>query len=114
RATRRSAAAPPTPSWRASVQGQTDASWPSSTACARAFPASHEAPGSIPGWRSKSMLVNEIMSHKVVAIGPDTPIKDVQALMELRNIRHFPILAEPSGGASDRLVGIVSDRDVRL
>lgn len=60
------------------------------------------------------MLVNEIMSHKVVAIGPDTPIKDVQALMELRNIRHFPILAEPSGGASDRLVGIVSDRDVRL
>ncbi len=60
------------------------------------------------------MLVNEIMSSKVVAIGPDTPIKDVQALMELRNIRHFPILAEPSGGASDRLVGIVSDRDVRL
>lgn len=61
------------------------------------------------------MLIKEIMTHKVVAIGPETPIRDVQALMEQRNIRHFPILQERSGGAgTDSLVGIVSDRDVRL
>lgn len=61
------------------------------------------------------MLVSDVMTRQVVAIGPDTPIHDVQALMEQRNIRHFPILqrrAEP--GRPDELVGIVSDRDVRL
>ncbi len=60
------------------------------------------------------MLVNEIMTRQVVAIGPDTPIRDVQRLMEQRNIRHFPILEERSGGGPDHLVGIVSDRDLRL
>lgn len=60
------------------------------------------------------MLVNEIMTKQVVAIGPDTPIRDVQLLMEQRNIRHFPILEERSGGGPDHLVGIVSDRDLRL
>ena len=58
------------------------------------------------------MLVNEIMTRQVVAIGPDTPIRDVQRLMEQRNIRHFPILEERSGGGPDHLVGIVSDRDL--
>jgi len=61
------------------------------------------------------MLVSEVMTRQVVAIGPDTPIRDVQALMEHRNVRHFPILegrAEPD--KPDGLVGIVSDRDVRL
>ena len=38
------------------------------------------------------MLVSEVMTRQVVAIGPDTPIRDVQALMEHRNVRHFPIL----------------------
>lgn len=61
------------------------------------------------------MLVREIMTRQVVAIGPDTPIRDVQLLMEQRNIRHFPILDHAGGQAeNDRLVGIVSDRDVRL
>lgn len=61
------------------------------------------------------MLVREIMTKQVVAIGPDTPIRDVQLLMEQRNIRHFPILDHDSqAGGADRLVGIVSDRDVRL
>lgn len=53
------------------------------------------------------MLVKDIMTEKVVAIDPEMPIGDVYALMEQRNIRHFPIL---EGG---RLVGIVSDRDIR-
>ena len=61
------------------------------------------------------MLVADVMTRKVLAIGPDTPIRDVQLLMEQRNIRHFPILsARASEQVDDELVGIVSDRDVRL
>ncbi|MEJ2288450.1 MAG: CBS and ACT domain-containing protein [Deinococcales bacterium] len=71
------------------------------------------------------MLVQDIMTRQVVAIGPDMPIRDVTALMEQRNIRHFPILENVGGGPArtgaegdendvDRLVGIVSDRDLRL
>lgn len=60
------------------------------------------------------MLVSDVMTRKVVAIGPDTPIRDVQALMEQRNIRHFPILQTRSSNEPDALMGIVSDRDVRL
>jgi acetoin utilization protein AcuB len=54
------------------------------------------------------MLVKDIMTKRVVAIDPDMPIRDVHALMEQRNIRHFPILE------GERLVGIVSDRDIRF
>ena len=61
------------------------------------------------------MLVADVMTKKVVAIGPDTPIRDVQLLMEQRNIRHFPILqSRAHQGRDDELVGIISDRDVRL
>lgn len=68
------------------------------------------------------MLVQDIMTKQVVAIGPDMPIADVHALMKQRNIRHFPILETSSaedgisGRAAERseLVGIVSDRDIRL
>ncbi len=58
------------------------------------------------------MLVKNIMTKKVVAIDPEMPIGDVYTLMEQRNIRHFPIL-EQSEGKSAKLVGIVSDRDIR-
>ena len=53
------------------------------------------------------MLVQDIMTKGVVAIGPDLPIGDVFALMAQKHIRHFPILEDA------QLVGIVSDRDVR-
>lgn len=54
------------------------------------------------------MLVQDIMTRNVVAIGPEMPISDVNTLMEQRNIRHFPIVE--AGG----LLGIVSDRDIRV
>jgi acetoin utilization protein AcuB len=54
------------------------------------------------------MLVQDIMTRKVVAIDPEMPIIDVNKLMEQRNIRHFPILEK------SQLVGIVSDRDIRV
>lgn len=57
------------------------------------------------------MLVKDIMTENVVAIGPDMPIEDVAALMAQRQVRHFPIVSsEMSAG----VVGIVSDRDVRV
>ncbi|MEM6428166.1 MAG: CBS and ACT domain-containing protein [Deinococcota bacterium] len=59
------------------------------------------------------MLVQDIMTQQVVAIDPDMPIGDVYALMQQRDIRHFPIVEDTSAGAST-LVGIVSDRDIRL
>jgi acetoin utilization protein AcuB len=65
------------------------------------------------------MLVQDIMTRQVVAIGPDMPIIDVFTLMEQRNIRHFPILEQvqgptPDGAGQGRLAGIVSDRDIRI
>lgn len=62
------------------------------------------------------MLIQDIMTRNVVAIQADMPIRDVNILMQQRNIRHFPILADAttSGRNADRLVGIVSDRDLRL
>jgi acetoin utilization protein AcuB len=64
------------------------------------------------------MLIQDIMTRQVVAIGPDMPILDVFTLMEQRNIRHFPILEQaqgptPQGAGEGELVGIVSDRDIR-
>ena len=53
------------------------------------------------------MLVRDIMTRPVVAIAPDMPIDDVIALMGQRRLRHFPIVDE------GRVVGIVSDRDLR-
>lgn len=58
------------------------------------------------------MLVRDVMITNVVAIGPEMPIRDVTALMELRRVRHFPIL-EDDDHHTTRLVGIVSDRDLR-
>lgn len=65
------------------------------------------------------MLVQDIMTRKVVAIAPVMPIADVHTLMEQRNIRHFPIMDSVAGdsgnvGEGERLVGIVSDRDIRI
>ncbi len=65
------------------------------------------------------MLVQDIMTRKVVAIAPAMPIADVHTLMEQRNIRHFPIMDSVLGeagnvGEGERLVGIVSDRDIRI
>ncbi len=62
------------------------------------------------------MLIQDIMTRNVVAIQADMPIRDVNQLMQQRNIRHFPILGDApnTGNGADRLVGIVSDRDLRL
>ena len=53
------------------------------------------------------MLIRDVMTRPVVAIGPNEPISDVIALMGQRRLRHFPVVDDGT------LVGIVSDRDLR-
>ena len=55
------------------------------------------------------MLIKDIMTHDVIAIGPEIPIVDAVTMMKLRNIQHFPIMDE-----SGQLVGIVSERDLLI
>ena len=53
------------------------------------------------------MQVSEWMTPAPVTVAPSTPISRVQALMVHRRIRHLPVVED------GRLVGIISDRDVR-
>jgi acetoin utilization protein AcuB len=53
------------------------------------------------------MFVRDYMSQPVVTILPSTPVSEALKTMRERSIRRLPVL-----DASDRLVGIVSDRDL--
>lgn len=53
------------------------------------------------------MMVRDVMSRALVTIDPWTSCDEARGLMEVRRIRHLPVVA---GG---RLLGMVSDRDVR-
>ena len=54
------------------------------------------------------MFVSRSMSRKVITVEPETGIFNAQELMAENNIRHLPVV-DPDG----RLVGIVTDRDIR-
>lgn len=54
------------------------------------------------------MRVSEWMTRSVESVGPETPISEAKQLMERRKIRHLPVVEK------GRLVGIVTDRDIRL
>ncbi|HYK90698.1 MAG TPA: CBS and ACT domain-containing protein [Acidobacteriota bacterium] len=54
------------------------------------------------------MLVRDIMRSPVVAISPDTTLQDAYRTMQQQNIRHLPVLE------SNNLVGVITDRDLRL
>jgi len=53
------------------------------------------------------MRVSEWMTPAPVTVAPSTPVPKVQELMVRRRIRHLPVVEE------GRLVGIITDRDVR-
>ncbi|HEX6209437.1 MAG TPA: CBS domain-containing protein [Methylomirabilota bacterium] len=53
------------------------------------------------------MTVRDVMTRRLVTIGPETPCDEARRLMDEHRIRHLPVVA---GG---RLIGMVSDRDVR-
>ena len=58
------------------------------------------------GKASKDTPVKEIMSTKVLYIGPDQSIEECMALMTDKRIRHLPVLA------GDELLGVISIGDV--
>jgi acetoin utilization protein AcuB len=53
------------------------------------------------------LLVRDSMTREVMTLAPDETIGTALALCRERRIRHLPVLTE------GRLVGIVSDRDLR-
>ena len=58
--------------------------------------------------QKQPLRVGDIMSVSPVTIAPSTSVQEAQALMQQRKIRHLPVLQE------GRLVGMISDRDIRL
>jgi acetoin utilization protein AcuB len=54
------------------------------------------------------MLVREVMHAEPVTIGPDASLEGAYAIMHEQGIRHLPVI---DGG---RVVGVVTDRDLRL
>ncbi len=54
------------------------------------------------------MFVSRSMTVKVVTIQPDATVLDAQKMMATHQIRHLPVI-----DGQDRLVGVVTDRDVR-
>jgi len=53
------------------------------------------------------LLVGDSMTREIVTLAPDETVGTALALCRERRIRHLPVLSE------GRLVGIVSDRDLR-
>lgn len=54
------------------------------------------------------MFVSRSMTRKVITVNPETTIFEAQELMAKHNIRHLPVV-----DGANRLVGIVTDRDLR-
>lgn len=54
------------------------------------------------------MFVSRSMTRGVVTIGPDATVFQAQEFMAQHKIRHLPVVVE-----GDKLVGIISDRDIR-
>ena len=54
------------------------------------------------------MFVSRSMTIKVVTIQPNAAVLEAQELMATHQIRHLPVI-----DGKDRLIGVVTDRDVR-
>jgi len=54
------------------------------------------------------MFVSRSMTRKVITVGPETGIFEGQELMAKNKIRHLPVI-----DSEGRLIGIVTDRDIR-
>jgi CBS domain-containing protein len=55
-----------------------------------------------------ALKVEDLMSRHVHTAEPNDRLHDIHALMRLARIRHVPVLD------GDKLVGIISDRDIHL
>lgn len=54
------------------------------------------------------MRVKEWMSSSPITVPPSTPVFEARRLMQEKQIRHLPVTEQ------EQLVGIVTDRDIRL
>jgi acetoin utilization protein AcuB len=54
------------------------------------------------------MFVSRSMTRRVVTVGPETSVFEAQELMAKNRVRHLPVIEDV-----DKLIGIVSDRDIR-
>jgi len=54
------------------------------------------------------MLIADVMQPNVVTVTPETSVPEAMRMMRERRIRHLPVVED------GRLVGIISDRDVKL
>ncbi len=57
---------------------------------------------------SATARVRDVMARRPVTVGPETPLSTAIAMMRDKQIRHLPVV-----DADDRLVGIITDRDLR-
>ncbi len=58
------------------------------------------------GKSSPDTLVKEIMTEKIISIGPDDNIEKCMELMSEKHIRHLPVIK------ADKVIGIISIGDV--
>ncbi|NHK38732.1 CBS domain-containing protein [Thermus thermophilus] len=54
------------------------------------------------------MLVRDVMKSPVLTVGPEVTLEDAYRFLLEKGIRHLPVVEE------GRLVGILTDRDIRL
>lgn len=54
------------------------------------------------------MFVSETMNKDLIAVGPETELAEARVLMQKNNFRHLPVVDKEG-----KLVGIVTDRDMR-
>ena len=55
------------------------------------------------------MKVTDVMAGDVTQVGPETSVREARRLLADRGIRHLPVVA-----TDGELLGMLSDRDVRL
>jgi acetoin utilization protein AcuB len=54
------------------------------------------------------MRVKDLITGPPITVTPETPVLEARRIMQVRCIRHLPVVEDR------RLVGIVTDRDIRL
>ena len=64
--------------------------------------------GELEGRRAESTPVKDVMTGSMYTVTMDTSMEQCMALMEMHRIRHLPVVE------NDRLVGLVSIRDVMV
>jgi CBS domain-containing protein len=58
------------------------------------------------GYGAAAALVGEVASDRVVSVAPETPLEEVELLIEERRVRRMPVVSK------GKLVGVVSQSDI--